>query len=34
LRDGGRIPGPRHAVGVLVLALIPVALVEREPALA
>ena len=33
LRDSGRIPGPRHAAGVLVLALIPVALVEREPAL-
>ncbi len=33
LRDSGRIPGPRHAGGVLALALIPVVLVEREPAL-
>ena len=33
LRASGRIPGPRHAAGVLLLALIPVALVEREPAL-
>ena len=33
LRDSGRIPGPKHAAGVLALALIPVALVEREPAL-
>ena len=33
LRDGGRIPGPRQAAGVLALALIPVVLVEREPAL-
>ena len=33
LRDSGRIPGPRHAAGVLALALIPVVLVEREPAL-
>ncbi len=33
LRDSGRIPGPRHAAGVIGLALIPVVLVEREPAL-
>ena len=33
LRDSGRIPGPKHAAGVLALALIPVVLVEREPAL-
>ena len=33
LRDSGRIPGPRHAAGVLALAVIPVVLVEREPAL-
>jgi rod shape determining protein RodA len=33
LRASGRIPGPRHAAGVLLLALIPVLLVEREPAL-
>ena len=33
LRDSGKIPRPRHAVGVLVLAAIPIALVEREPAL-
>ncbi len=33
LRDSGRVPGPKHAAGVLALALIPVALVEREPAL-
>ena len=33
LRDSGRVPGPRHAAGVIALALIPVALVEREPAL-
>jgi rod shape determining protein RodA len=32
LRDS-RIPGPKHAAGVLALALIPVVLVEREPAL-
>ena len=33
LRDTGRIPGPKHAAGVLALALVPVVLVEREPAL-
>jgi rod shape determining protein RodA len=33
LRDSGRIPGPKHAAGVLALALVPVVLVEREPAL-
>ena len=33
LRDSGRIPGPKHAAGVIGLALIPVVLVEREPAL-
>ncbi|MCW2911796.1 MAG: sfr [Actinomycetia bacterium] len=33
LRDGGRVPGPKHAAGVLALAVIPVVLVEREPAL-
>jgi rod shape determining protein RodA len=33
LRDSGQIPGPKHAAGVLALALIPVVLVEREPAL-
>ncbi len=33
LRDGGRIPGPKQAAGGLALALIPVVLVEREPAL-
>ena len=33
LRDSGRVPGPKHAAGVLALALVPVVLVEREPAL-
>jgi len=33
LRDSGRIPGPKNAAGVLALALVPVILVEREPAL-
>jgi rod shape determining protein RodA len=33
VRDSGRIPGPKHAAGVLALALVPVVLVEREPAL-
>jgi rod shape determining protein RodA len=33
LRDSGRIPGPKNAAGVLALALVPVVLVEREPAL-
>jgi len=33
LRDSGRIPRPRHVAGVLVLAAIPIALIEREPAL-
>ena len=33
LRDSGRIPGPRHTAGVFALAMVPVALVEREPAL-
>jgi rod shape determining protein RodA len=33
LRDSGRIPQPRHAAGVLALAAVPIALVEREPAL-
>ena len=33
LRDSGRIPRPRHVAGVLALAAIPIALIEREPAL-
>ncbi|HUY49744.1 MAG TPA: rod shape-determining protein RodA [Streptosporangiaceae bacterium] len=33
LRDGGRIPRPRHAAVVLALAAVPVALVALEPAL-
>src|ERR1700729_2321386 len=33
LRDSGRVPGPKNAAGVLALALVPVVLVEREPAL-
>ena len=33
LRDSGRVPRPRDAAKVLLLALIPVVLVEREPAL-
>jgi rod shape determining protein RodA len=33
LRDGGRIPRPRHVAGVLALAAVPIALIEREPAL-
>ena len=33
LRDSGRIPAPKHVAGVIVLALVPVVLVEREPAL-
>ena len=33
LRDSGRVPRPRDAAKVLVVALIPVVLVEREPAL-
>ena len=33
VRDSGRVPGPKHAAGVLALALVPVVLVEREPAL-
>jgi len=33
LRDSGRIPRPRHVAGVLALAAVPIALIEREPAL-
>lgn len=33
LRGMGGVPRPRHAAGVLALAAVPVALVEREPAL-
>jgi rod shape determining protein RodA len=33
LRGSGGVPRPRHAAGVLALAAVPVALVEREPAL-
>ncbi len=33
LRDSGKLPRPRHVAGVLVLAAIPIVLVEREPAL-
>lgn len=33
LRSRGGVPRPRHAAGVLALAAVPVALVEREPAL-
>jgi rod shape determining protein RodA len=33
LRGSGGVPRPQHAAGVLALAAVPVALVEREPAL-
>jgi rod shape determining protein RodA len=33
LRDSGQLPRPRHVAGVFALAAVPIALVEREPAL-
>jgi rod shape determining protein RodA len=33
LRDSGKMPRPRHVAGVLVLAAVPIVLIERAPAL-